>query len=1297
MIGFFKHQWFKWLTRSLLGLLLFIGVLISWIYFTESGLQWSLQRAKPYLPNNLTITSIDGRLSGSVKLNKIIWQDLNNQVQVDKLKLQCDWLELLWKTLSCQRIDSSQLKINLPVAAVSKPATQTPLAILEEPLVNAIPIDLLKQLELPVELKIAQTQVEQILFEQGDASHQIDAFALSDLQLTQSLEANQSSKPIQIEFAQLSLTFQQYTITSGLKINTAERFAYRYHISVNGKQVKANFESKGELLSTSQFSLHSQKPLKSEAQGSWDWQENFKVNSSLNLPQQQLNLNQQTNLTQQQTNLTQQQTSSAEPTIHIKSTNLDIELNWPQLSARYDSRLDWSIFKAVHLTGELSSENLSLWEKATQAKLKLNAQVKSDSLKSGQLNSSNQKQHSAHSSKAPLTFKLELSANLNDSQLTIQTQQAKLAELMTDFDFRASIAQNELKNYQLKANAKADNFQLLGHNLTALNARLEIAEKQGKLLIKSDGDLASFTRQNIHVDQVSWNAQLKDDWQGKFSIEQFKLDEFELNKVQLGLNGTQQAHQVNGQFQVFDHRPIEFDLNGNLKLNDQTFANSKQAWLIEQLTASTQLNQPFPEERESQENPEKLLLSKSSSSESFLPQQPLVVSAKNLYLSETEQSVDSLCIKNFGFACVQAKSQQGQWSANLKLEQFKMRALTRLPYLRTLFGLTGELDGIVDVNGNKNGLAGLVIDLRSPKISFQRDSYQVSLSHFSIVNQDPQGKNILAQWDALEANYATPQWQSFLSAESGDSKLKINHQGELSFSAMQSAASWTLPLSKLELQQLESQEQAPLQNKQKALNLVSIDFNGELNKAQFNSQLNIQLEQQDAINGSAKVSLPFNHDSQIESNLDIKISNLEWLKQWQPKIDRLAASWTHQLKFVGTLNNPELTGQGEVEVKQLSIEELGIDVYDSRIMLDSHQSTTHVNGTLKNKQGELTLNGKAEISPELNAQFEVAGEKLSLIDSKNYKLVLSPQLEAGFNKNHLKVRGNLDIDEAKVTLKKLPSKAVRVSEDEVIVNKKTTRQDPFSYDVEVNINAQQDVSLKGFGLTSDVVGQLAASAKTGKSVAINGQLILENGEFEAYKQVLTIEQGQLLFLGNPENPGIQFKASRKVEDITVGVIADGSLANPSLRLFSQPAMPDEEVVALLLTGRSLQSLSQQEGNALANAAISLGVSEANRLAAKIADTLGIENINITTKTQADSTRVDIGTQINDRLSVGFGTSIDSANQLNSGWIIEYRLSPNISFEAISGEEVSANITYKKQFEDKDKKEDKPVKKPNDKQ
>jgi translocation and assembly module TamB len=59
-----------------------------------------------------------------------------------------------------------------------------------------------------------------------------------------------------------------------------------------------------------------------------------------------------------------------------------------------------------------------------------------------------------------------------------------------------------------------------------------------------------------------------------------------------------------------------------------------------------------------------------------------------------------------------------------------------------------------------------------------------------------------------------------------------------------------------------------------------------------------------------------------------------------------------------------------------------------------------------------------------------------------------------------------------------------------------------------------------------------------------------------------------LFLITSENPSIQYRAVPIVDDIKVGIIADGTIHNTRFTLFSEPKMADENVLSLLITDRN---------------------------------------------------------------------------------------------------------------------------------
>ena len=463
--------------------------------------------------------------------------------------------------------------------------------------------------------------------------------------------------------------------------------------------------------------------------------------------------------------------------------------------------------------------------------------------------------------------------------------------------------------------------------------------------------------------------------------------------------------------------------------------------------------------------------------------------------------------------------------------------------------------------------------------------------------------------------------------------------------------------------------------------------------------MTILLPIKDKITAQLSSAWPLTDNAKISGELWLNLQQFDWLKKWQKRIDKIDMGLVQDFTLAGTWRQPQFEGNGALDIEHLAIDEYGLDIRNSKIKLTSHQDRIELLGKLQTPQGELSITGQAKLSAPITADLTIEGQQVTLVNNNDNKLIVSPSLQANYQDKHLKVDGNVLVDQADIKIASLPKSAVSVSPDQVIVGGQDIKLNDslLDYNVSLTITAGDNVKISGFGLSSEIQGSLASSVISGQQLSLNGRLELKNGQFQAYKQTLTIEQGQLMFLGAPENPSIQFRAVRVVDDIKVGIIADGTIHSPRLTLFSEPVMADENILSLLITGRNLDSLTKQEGNALTSAAISLGVDSANKLVQKIGEQLGLKDVAFTSKngTNGNSTRVDIAAKINERLNVGYGTSIDSDNSLQAGWVIEYKLSPNISFEATSGEEISANINYKKQYspsknntKDSDKTDDK---------
>ena len=118
-------------------------------------------------------------------------------------------------------------------------------------------------------------------------------------------------------------------------------------------------------------------------------------------------------------------------------------------------------------------------------------------------------------------------------------------------------------------------------------------------------------------------------------------------------------------------------------------------------------------------------------------------------------------------------------------------------------------------------------------------------------------------------------------------------------------------------------------------------------------------------------------------------------------------------------------------------------------------------------------------------------------------------------------------------------------------------------------------------MIEDSAGQLSVGT---------GEITIPEGRYRAYGQRLDVENGRLLFTGSPlDNPGLDIRAVRRVNDIVVGLQIRGRARQPELELFSIPAMGQTDTLSYLILGRPMDGASASEGEVVAKAALALGL------------------------------------------------------------------------------------------------------------
>ncbi|GJM11616.1 MAG: translocation/assembly module TamB [Pseudohongiella sp.] len=444
------------------------------------------------------------------------------------------------------------------------------------------------------------------------------------------------------------------------------------------------------------------------------------------------------------------------------------------------------------------------------------------------------------------------------------------------------------------------------------------------------------------------------------------------------------------------------------------------------------------------------------------------------------------------------------------------------------------------------------------------------------------------------------------------------------------------------------------------------------------------------VRGEISADVGIAADYGINGTVSAGLADLRWLQAVVPEFSDLDGSLRAQAALGGSIDAPQATGSIDLDDASVTIEALGITLTGVAVNVSSDDpALIQVTGSAESNEGSIDFNGEiAEpfgLMPTLSA--EVRGNDFQLADIPNLELLISPDVVVKFDATRIEVNGNIDIETLNLTLEELPETAVDVSRDVVIVSYPDDRPDlarsiaaneASAFDLpltgEVDITLGDDVNFVGFGMTTKLAGNLNIQQTLGGSNRTYGELSIVEGTYEMYRQSLNISQGKLLFFGAYDNPGIDLRATREVEGFTVGVLMNGTLKNVNSQLFSTPALADNDIISVLVTGRPFSEIGQQDGDgdAVLAAIAKLGVGRSEGLTNQVRNKLGLDVLSVDPTDDINNSVLTIGKYITPDIFIRYGVGLfDSQSKL----AVDYTLSERLKLKAESGEYQSVDVIY----------------------
>lgn len=458
-------------------------------------------------------------------------------------------------------------------------------------------------------------------------------------------------------------------------------------------------------------------------------------------------------------------------------------------------------------------------------------------------------------------------------------------------------------------------------------------------------------------------------------------------------------------------------------------------------------------------------------------------------------------------------------------------------------------------------------------------------------------------------------------------------------------------------------------------------LNAQLEKGLLKAETSMQWVGYGYMEASTQINLA---NQQINSGkLFARFDNLAPLETLITAANDVAGDLKVDLTAAGKLQKPEISGVINLNNGSANLPKLGLDLTNIHMQLtaDKSEKINVVGEVHSGKEGKINVNAELNRmgTPEWTAAGYLRGSDFKIINVPQLKINVNPDIQLQADAKTMKFSGEAHIPWARAAIKTLPPSTTRVSSD-VIVEDEQELQVAKANEVEIYTNIKltlgDDVRFKGFGLDSELSGemQLFKDAQR-RQLLTNGFVAVKKGTYKAYGQNLTIERGRLIFQGPYENPGLDIRATRTIEDedkTQVGLEISGTLQRPTARVYSLPSHSDSEAMMMLLTGKPVSEESRAQATLLMGALSGLG-DDSESISTNIAHFFRVDELAIKSDEGIDQSELWIGKQLTPKLMVRYVVGLfDQLVSLG----MEYQLNDRLRIEAESGEKQSVDMIYR---------------------
>ncbi|MBF0108851.1 MAG: translocation/assembly module TamB [Magnetococcales bacterium] len=380
---------------------------------------------------------------------------------------------------------------------------------------------------------------------------------------------------------------------------------------------------------------------------------------------------------------------------------------------------------------------------------------------------------------------------------------------------------------------------------------------------------------------------------------------------------------------------------------------------------------------------------------------------------------------------------------------------------------------------------------------------------------------------------------------------------------------------------------------------------------------------------------------------------------------RLGGLLEASLHASGSIDQPRIAGT--MALKQGSYENDVLGILFKDITIQGHADGKRIlfDRITMTDGGRGQIEGRGQWLLERQADFpfriETTLNQVNLPQREEIKASVSGTLVLEGSRENLDIHGTATVHRVDYHLPETDDgpqpRVVRIREKQHEETKNTRPIPTHHSRLDVRLTFPDQVFIRRPGLDSrwhgaiDIQGSLEAPR-------ITGQLDLGRGHLKFANRRYELRRGSIRFSGNASTPPIMdVDAVTQTRDLEIRANLEGPASHPRLRFISIPELPEKDILAQLLFGRSIDTITPAQALQLAATLQSLR-NGGTGIVDGIGQRLGIDQLDFTGDS-VETGRVNAGKYLSDKiyLEVQKGLKAD-ADRIQ----LEYDLTPDLSVQ-----------------------------------